>query len=67
MELTELSDRELKDSYNERMVKLAQLRRNPVERWKVQRELRRPGVAWGGRGWVDVCHGKCLVEHFKWF
>jgi hypothetical protein len=49
MELTELSDRELKDSYNERMVKLAQLRRNPVERWKVQRELRRPGVAGGPR------------------
>ena len=34
------SDRELKDSYNERMAKLAQLRRNPIERWKVQRELR---------------------------
>jgi hypothetical protein len=37
MEPTELSDRELKDSYNEGMAKL---RRNPVERWKVQRELR---------------------------
>ena len=40
MELTQLSDRELKDSYNERMAKLAQLRRNPVGRWKVQQELR---------------------------
>jgi len=40
MEPTELSDRELKDSYNEGMAKLAQLRRNPVERWKVQRDLR---------------------------
>jgi hypothetical protein len=40
MEPTELSDKELKGSYNERMAKLVQLRRNPVERWKLQRELR---------------------------